>query len=271
MTAEEVDALRAEAATLLAERDAWGRYKFVQYFPDCTRACDRSSPDLAKHAGYCRVLYPKHVSVFATGGRHTPLAGRCPADCDGKGHRERLFLKANRVGGTEVGAFEMTAHLTGRYPAWWPGHKFTTPTECWAAGNTGKTTRDILQDKLLGPVGTKGMGMIPQHLLIGTTAKAGVPDAVEHIYVRHVTGGRSVLQLKSFDQKREAYEGTAKHFIWLDEECDLAIYTECLLRTAATSDFAGGLVLLTFTPLQGLTELVLTFLPGGVVREEGAA
>ncbi len=37
------------------------------------------------------------------------------------------------------------------------------------------------------------------------------------------------------------------------------IYSECLLRTMTTN----GVIILTFTPLQGLTELVLSFLPGG--------
>ncbi len=44
------------------------------------------------------------------------------------------------------------------------------------------------------------------------------------------------------------------------------IYAECLLRTMTTN----GLLILTFTPLQGLTELVLSFLPGGrLPPEEG--
>ena len=35
--------------------------------------------------------------------------------------------------------------------------------------------------------------------------------------------------------------------------------------TTQTSDFPGGMVMLTFTPIQGVTPLVLTFLPGGNV------
>ena len=55
--------------------------------------------------------------------------------------------------------------------------------------------------------------------------------------------------------------------IWLDEEPPSDIYAECLLRTTATAGFGGGILMATFTPLQGLTELVETFLPGGTVAE----
>ena len=48
------------------------------------------------------------------------------------------------------------------------------------------------------------------------------------------------------------------------------IYIECLLRTAQTADFEGGMLMLTFTPLQGLTPLVLQFLPGGQLPDEPA-
>lgn len=180
-------------------------------------------------------------------------------------HRERLFLAANRVGKTEgAGAYETTLHLTGQYPEWWPGRRFTRPIDAWAAGDTSKTVRDIIQHKLLGPANSYGTGMIPADAIIDTRPRAGIPDAVEIIYVRHVTGGMSVLVLKSYDQRREAFQGTEKDLIWLDEEPALDIYTECLMRTMDTvPGEPGGMVLLTFTPLQGLSDVVLSFLPGG--------
>jgi phage terminase large subunit-like protein len=184
----------------------------------------------------------------------------------GATHRERLMLAANRVGKTEgVGAFETTLHLTGKYPEWWEGRRFPSPIKAWAAGDTSKTVRDILQAKLLGPVDAPGTGMIPGDLIVDTRPRAGIPDAVEIIYVRHASGGTSMLVLKSYDQRRESFQGTEQDLIWLDEEPPMAIYTECLLRTMDTGAFKGGIVLLTFTPLSGLTEVVLTFLPGGKI------
>jgi len=194
----------------------------------------------------CREHYPKQLAYFKAG----------------KKHRERLFLAANRVGKTEgVGAFEVTLHLTGKYPDWWEGRRFDHPVKAWAAGDTSKTVRDIGQEKMLGLAGNHGTGMIPGDLLVYTRPKSGIPDAVEIAYVKHVSGENSVLVFKSYDQRREAFQGTEQDVIWLDEEPPLSIYAECLTRTMTTN----GLLILTFTPLQGITELVKSFLPGGRV------
>lgn len=232
----QLSALVQALPTLEAELARRHAYKIRTYFRD-------TGPTR-------RELYPKHLA-FMDAGRE---------------YRERLFLKANRVGGTEMGAFEMSLHLTGdydEYAPWWTGRRFDKPIKAWAAGDTGKTTRDILQAKLIGPVEAIGTGMLPAHRIYHTTPKAGLPGAIENVWVHHASGGKSLLQLKSYDQRREAFQGTEQEVIWLDEECDTDIYVECLLRTAATGDFPGGMLMLTFTPIMGLTQLVKEFLPGG--------
>ena len=98
--------------------------------------------------------------------------------------------------------------------------------------------------------------MIPGDSIIATSPKPGVPDAIEAITVRHITGGKSRIMLKSYDQGRDSFVGTEQHVVWLDEECVRDIYVECLTRTLTT----GGLVLLTFTPLLGMTDIVKDFL-----------
>ncbi len=60
------------------------------------------------------------------------------------------------------------------------------------------------------------------------------------------------------------FQGTAQHVIWLDEEPPEDVYAECLLRTTKTGDFVSGIILLTFTPLQGRTPLVRQFLKEAV-------
>lgn len=246
--------------------------KFARYFPDCTTACRTMtrrefkvaggavgvldwypvgtpvpSPRREDHYGLdgthrlCRALYPKHVYLMAAGARY----------------RERCMMAGNRVGKSELGGYELTAHLTGLYPDWWRGRRFNEPIAAWVAGDTGKTTRNIIQEKLLGPVTRIGTGFIPKHLIVHKTKKSGLGDAYETAWVRHVTGEVSTLEFKSYDQRREAFQGTAQHYIWLDEEPPMDVYTECLLRTAATPpDFPGGLIMMTYTPLQGRTELV---------------
>jgi phage terminase large subunit-like protein len=197
-----------------------------------------------------RELYPKHLEFFAVGA----------------GERERCFMAGNRVGKTRAGACEMTYHLTGRYPAWWQGKRFDTAIEAWAVGSTTQTTRDILQAELLGkPAPAKetspedaiglGTGMIPANCIVDT--RKGADGMIETAWIRHIGGGVSILGFKSCKQGRESFAGTGKHVIWVDEECPFDIYLECLTRTMTTK----GITYLTFTPLQGMTETVLHFLP----------
>ena len=199
-----------------------------------------------------RQLYPRHIEFFAAGAQH----------------RERLMLAANRVGKTEgVGGYEVTLHLTGLYPAWWQGRRYTRPVSAWASGDTGKTVRDILQRKLLGPRANPGTGLVPAERIGRMRAKQGVSDAVDTAAVRHSSGGWSTLAFKSYDQGYEAFQGTEQDMIWLDEEPPLAIYTECLMRTMTTD----GILLATFTPLQGLSDVVLAFLPSPDSKNQDGA
>lgn len=193
-----------------------------------------------------RELYVKHLAFFAGGAQH----------------RERLFMAGNRVGKTIAGSYETMLHLTGRYPAWWAGRRFTEPGQWWAAGTTLETTRDIVQAELFGPGDDYGTGMIPLVDIADIKRRPNTNGAIDFATVRHVSGGLSRIGLKSYDQGRKAFEGTAKHGIWLDEEPPLAIYTECLTRTATTD----GIVMITFTPLNGATDVVLSFLEDAEVH-----
>lgn len=184
--------------------------------------------------------YPKHMEFLAAGTKF----------------RERFFSAANRAGKSLTGAYEAACHLSGQYPAWWPGRKFDHPIEMWAAGDTSQTTRDIVQKELLGPPGSEGTGMIAVELLANLKKKAGVPDAIESFKVRHISGGWSYCGFKSYDQGRRSFQGTAKHFIFLDEEPPLDVYGECLIRTATTD----GMIIVTATPLRGLTPFVQNFM-----------
>ena len=57
---------------------------------------------------------------------------------------------------------------------------------------------------------------------------------------------------------RTSFEAEAVDFIWLDEECTLPIYQECQMRILTTR----GRILSTFTPVEGLTEVVIRMLEG---------
>jgi phage terminase large subunit-like protein len=72
-----------------------------------------------------------------------------------------------------------------------------------------------------------------------------------------VAAALETLGLKSYQQGRGSFEGTSLHVIWLDEEPPVDVYGECLIRTATTN----GIIMLTFTPLEGLSDVVMSFLP----------
>jgi phage terminase large subunit-like protein len=168
-----------------------------------------------------------------------------------------------------MGAYETSLHLTGIYPDWWVGRRFDRPVRWWAGGKTNETTRDIVQAKLFGKVsheggrkGVAGTGLIRGDTIApgGIAWKQGVQDLIDTALVRHISGGWSEIGLKSYQQGRGSFEGTERDGIWLDEEPPIEIYNECLIRTATT----GGMIYITFTPLDGVTETVLQFLPGGL-------
>jgi phage terminase large subunit-like protein len=76
------------------------------------------------------------------------------------------------------------------------------------------------------------------------------------VWVRHVSGKKSKLGFKTYEQGRRAFEGEAKHFVWCDEEPPMDIYTEILYRLLTTK----GLAWTNFTPLLGMSEVVMSFL-----------
>ena len=185
-----------------------------------------------------RELYPKQVEFFQAG----------------RQYKERLFMAANRVGKTVAGAFEVTCHLTGRYPIWWEGRRFDRATDGWACGTTSQTTRDVVQSVLLGK--STGQGLIPVELIVNTVAGRSVAGSVETLWVRHVSGKYSKLSFKSYEQGRRSFEGEAKDFIWCDEEPPMDVYSEMLVRLMTTK----GIAFTTFTPLLGMSEVVCSFL-----------
>lgn len=236
---------RRELLSLLEERARReNRRRLHTYYPDA--------------GPLRRELYPRHLEFFRAGSKH----------------RERLMLAANRVGKTEgIGGYESALHLTGRYPSWWDGRRFDRPVRWWAAGKTNETTRDIVQAKLLGPVGWEGSrkgfagtGLVPGDDIGDASWKAGVPDLADRVQVKHSSGGWSQLGLKSYQQGRGSFEGTEQDGVWLDEEPPLEVYTECLIRTMTTD----GMMILTFTPLEGMSDVVMAFLKDGKLPERAA-
>ena len=179
----------------------------------------------------------------------------------GKDSVERQLCAANRVGKTFSAAEEAAFHATGIYPDWWDGKTFGKPTLGWVGGVTNEALRDIVQKEVLGGLGDKyGTGTVPKHLLGKPRMRqAGISGVVDSVTVKHISGKTSDIVFKSYEQGWRKWQGTAPDYIWLDEEPDdFKIYTECRTRIITSN----GIIFVTFTPLTGLTELVLHFREG---------
>lgn len=171
--------------------------------------------------------------------------------------REILLMAGNQCGKTEAGAFATTCHLTGQYPAWWPGKRFSNPTRGWAGGEGGLLVRDVLQAKLCGTPGSEadfGSGYIPKALLAGRVLGHGVSDGYDSIRVKHVSGGVSILSFKTYDQGRSKWQSSTLDFVWTDEEPPDDIYGEALTRLTGP-----GVSYTTCTPLKGPTDFIRRF------------
>lgn len=177
---------------------------------------------------------------------------------------ERLFMAGNQLGKTWAGGFEWGIHLTGRYPDWWRGRIFNKPVRFWAAGVTGESTRDNPQRVLVGPPQQEeqwGTGAIPHNALKDWASSRGLPGALDSIVVKHggggdVQAGESVCSFKSYEKGRQKWQGETLDGVWYDEEPPLEIYGEGKTRTNAT----GGINIVTFTPLLGMSDVVMLFL-----------
>ena len=192
---------------------------------------------------------------------YKPYAKQIGFHAAGKTYRERLLMAGNQLGKTLAGGAEYAMHLTGRYPDWWPGRRFDRPIFGWVAGVTGELTRDGPQRILMGRPGSFGTGMVPKDAIVDINKRSRPADSIDSAIIRHggggdVQAGQSYVGFKSYDQGREKFQSETLDVVWLDEEPEEDIYDESLTRTATT----GGFSMMTFTPLQGMSKVVVRYL-----------
>ncbi len=144
--------------------------------------------------------------------------------------QSRILFGGNRSGKTVAGAAEAVWHALGRYPAWYPAEmRSPVPSQGWIVGLDYSMVRDVIEPTL-------------QFFL----DDAWVVSWNRNTHVIRLSNG-STIGLKSADSGRRKFQGTSRHWIWLDEECPEAIYRECRARIV---DVAGRLWM-TLTPLRG--------------------
>lgn len=180
---------------------------------------------------------------------------------------ERMLRAGNQEGKTHAAAAENAMHATQLYPDWFKGRRFlkNAPVErpfdflSWVAAPFAQKVRDGMQTKLLGNImedGGLGTGLVPLDSIVGRPAMGrGIAEFVDTITLRREDGGRAVIRFKTYEQGRQAFEGEACDVICLDEdikgEINAAIYGECQARTTTTR----GIIMVTMTPLLGLTPI----------------
>lgn len=173
------------------------------------------------------------------------------------------LIAANRIGKTYTGTYADAVHALGEYPEGWSGHKFDHAPLIWCLGYSGEKTRDLLQTPLVGRKdGDKFLGgLIPADRIVGYESMTGTPNAVRTLLVRHSSGDVARIQFWSYSQGQHALMGDGVDWYHIDEEPrDPTIFPQVLVRTATGDEGRGGRGILTFTPENGRTELVLQFM-----------
>ncbi len=173
------------------------------------------------------------------------------------------LIAANRVGKTDTATYIDAIHAIGDYPDGWGGYKFDHAPLIWCLGYSGEKIRDLLQTPLLGRKTDDGWegGLIPGDLIVDTEPMTGTPNAVRSAYIRHKSGRLSKIQFWSYSQGQHALMGDSVDWFHIDEEPkDETIYPQVLTRTATGDKGRGGRGILTFTPENGRTELVIGFM-----------
>lgn len=180
-----------------------------------------------------------------------------------KAHSQSALIAANRIGKTRTGTYMDAIHALGDYPGEWEGHRFDHAPLIWCLGHSGEKTRDLLQTPIVGRKegDTFIGGLIPPERIIGYESMTGTPNAVRTVLIRHALGGVARIQFWSYSQGQHALMGDNVDWFHIDEEPeDTDIYPQVLTRTATGDNGRGGRGILTLTPENGRTELVIKFL-----------
>lgn len=179
----------------------------------------------------------------------------------GSEYPERCFMAGNQTGKSLPSSMEVSYHSTGLYPSDWEGETFDKPTVGWVCGVTSQVIRDSMQRLLVGRIeipDTIGTGAIPKDKIINLQRAMGVPNYLDHIAVKHVTGGTSLIFFKSYADGRQKFQAETIDWIAFDEEPPEDIYSEGLTRT--NNGQRGQFSWLTYTPLMGMSNITHGFL-----------
>lgn len=181
----------------------------------------------------------------------------------GNKYKVRLITAGNRCGKTTLALLETVYHCLGRYPSWWKGKRFDKDQQffnCWIVSDSWDTSAQIVQSMLFFEKegADFGTGMIPGNRILKTSKIAAIANCWAVVEVRRDNGGVAVIKFKSSKAGRKMFQGTTVDLIVMDEEPPMDVYQECMMRLMTS----GGYMILAFTPLQGMTEMIKSFEDG---------
>lgn len=177
--------------------------------------------------------------------------------------RACLLMAANQVGKTRTGTTIDAFHALGDYPDDWEGYKFKGATMLWLLGYSGEKTRDLLQNPLFGRFtnGSFEGGLIPADRIVDWKTMSGTTGAMREVRIKHKSGGISTIKFWSYSQGQHALMGDVIDWYHIDEEPkDRNIIPQVQTRTANGDGGLGGRGIMTFTPENGRTEVVVKFM-----------
>lgn len=193
--------------------------------------------------------------------------------------RNRLMSGGNQTGKTFSCCHETAMHATGIYPEWYEGEPIVPRLDpitgdltmnIWVIGTDSQTVKDVLQAKLIGTIEKDYKDGIIHHSLVDPEkmikSKQG-KGALTSLSVRHSKGFDVKIFFKSYEQGRKILQSATIDLVYLDEEPPLEIAAEIIARTTATK----GRLIMGFTPLMGMTEMVSQYWKNETFREQGDA
>ena len=169
-------------------------------------------------------------------------------------------MAANRSGKSYACSYEVSRHAERVYPDWWEGYRFSRPISILCAAPSYDLIRKSAQKHLLGGTTAeeRGTGLIARDSIREVRMVPGVPDCVRTVWLHN----GNVIEFQVYEQGRDKFQAYTVDLAWLDEEPrDPKIFTEILTRTATIPD---GKILMSFTPLFGLSEVALKFTDDGL-------
>ncbi len=207
-----------------------------------------------------RTNFPKQLELMAAG----------------KDHNLRALIGGNGTGKSIWLGSETYYHMSGQYPSWWTGHRFTYPINAWLFSKDAKILREGLQEVMFGGIGDEdiGSGLIPRDDLLdekgklSTWAMAGTANCIGGFLVKHYTNGLfdgySKCEFKTYEAGWAACQGPTRDWIGFDEDPnDPKIYAECIARLRGKDGRPPGHFAAAFTPTFGYSEMYQSFCPNG--------